>query len=134
VNLAIGALNMGRRQAEALFLDTFTVYRQNGTATDPVTLEERPTYATIHSDVAGKFQVTDQQPRQGSIPGAVTAESSLQWHTSVSTLGVRTDDEVECTGVGEGGDPDLVGVRVRVVGPFVKSHATARRFPVEEIS
>ena len=121
--------------AESLHADTFTVQRATGNkVTDPVSLEESDELAVIHAAVKGKFQFPESRPRDVQIPGMKVAETAAEWHTSVSVLGILTDDIVTCVAVGEGGDPDLVGSRVRVVGPFMKSFATARRFPVEELS
>lgn len=112
--------------------DTFTVSRATGdTTTDPDTLVETPEYATVLTDVKGRFQSSNVQPRDAETPGVTAAESALSWHTSVATVGVLTGDVVECTAAV---DPELVGLRVRVAGPFVKSAATARRFPVELVS
>jgi hypothetical protein len=128
-------LTPGRIMAESLHVDTFTVYRATGNkVTDPVTLEERDEYAEVLDGVKGKFKSGEGQDGEAQIPGQTVAETSLSWHTSVSTLGVRTSDEVECTAVGPSSDPELVGVRVRVTGPFLRSLATARRFRVEELS
>jgi hypothetical protein len=124
-----------RVQAESLHTDTFTVYRATGEMVqDPVTLEERPEFATILSGVRGKFQQSAAQSREANVPGMTVTETSMAWHTSISTLGVLTNDEVECTAVGPLGDPDLVGTRMRIAGPFLKSLATARRFYVEVAS
>lgn len=133
--MILGALTMGRTLAERLHTDTFTVYRPTGaTTTDPVTLVEVPVFATVLSGVLGKFQAGTASPNEVQTPGAKVAETGLEWHTSVNTLGVLTDDEVLCTAVDTAGDPELVGKRVRVTGPFLKSHATARRFEVQELS
>ena len=130
-----GALTMGRRMAESMHTETFTVSRATGNKIqDPVTLEESDELAVIHASVKGKFQFPESRPRDVQIPGMKVAETAAEWHTSITVLGVLTDDIVECIAVGEGGDPELVGSRVRVVGPFLKSHATARRFPVVELS
>lgn len=128
-------LEMGRTQAERLHTDTFTVYRKTGaTTTDPVTLIESPVYATVLTGVRGKFQTRQSSPNDVQSAGMKVAETSLEWHTSMNTLGVLTDDEVVCTAVGPLGDPEQVGRRVRITGPFLKSLATARRFEVEEAS
>lgn len=135
MSIQAGAIRMGRRMAESLHADTFTVQRATGNkVTDPVSLEETDELAVIHASVNGKFQFPESRPRDVQIPGMKVAETAIEWHTSVSVLGILTDDIVTCVAVGEGGDPDLVGSRVRVVGPFIKSFATARRFPVEELS
>lgn len=124
-----------RAQAESLHTDTFTVYRATGEKTqDPVTLVESDVFATVLADVAGKLQTGQAQPNDTQAAGQNVVESGMFWHTSVNTLGVLTDDVVECTAVGPLSDPELVGRRVRVTGPFLKSLATARRFPVEAVS
>ena len=124
-----------RAQAESLHTDMFTVYRATGASTqDPVTLVEVPVFAVVLSGVRGKLQAGTNQANDVQVVGVKVAESTLYWHTSVGTVGVLTDDVVACTGVGPGGDPELVGRRVRVVGPFLKSHATARRFQVELVT
>jgi hypothetical protein len=126
----------GRRLAESLHRDTFTVYRATGEfAENPDTLTETPVYAAIHEGVRGKLQTGESQPRDTQTPGVKVTETSLFWHTSVTVSGVLTDDVIECTAVDPRvGDPALVGTRVRVTGPFLKSIATARRFPVQEIT
>jgi hypothetical protein len=132
----IAALPELRRQAESTFTDTYTVYRPNGgTTTDPVTLEERPDFDVLAADVRGKFKSGIGRGEDTAIPGVIAVVSSLEWHTSVSTVGVSLNDEIACTAVDAVvGDASNVGVRVRVTGPFLMSKATARRYPVEEVS
>jgi len=118
--------------AESLHTDTFTVYRPTGEMVqDPDTWTEVPELATILTDVKGKLQSGATQTREAQTPGVKVAETSLIWHTSVDTVGVLTDDVIECTA---SIDPELVGERVRVTGDFLKSLATARRYPVEHAS
>ena len=113
--------------------DTFAVRRPTGaTVTDPDTLIETPVYETVHESVKGRFQTNEAQTREVDAAGVKVAESTLTWHTPVSTVGVLTDDVVEC--IASTHDPELVGVVARVVGPFTKSQATARRFPVQRVS
>lgn len=124
-----------RVQAESLHQDTFTVYRKTGaTVTDPDTLVESAQYATVLASVKGKLQSGSAQANDAEIPGQKVIETALFWHTSVKTLGVLPDDEVLCIAAGPLSDPEIVGSRVRITGPFLKSLATARRFPVEEQS
>lgn len=132
----IAALPELRAQAESTFTDTYTVFRKTGAKiTDPVTLEETDEYAPVRSGVKGKLKQGLGRGADAEIPGIVAVVSSLEWHTPISTLGVRVDDEIECTAVDASvGDPTMVGVRVRITAPFLMSKATARRFPVEEVS
>lgn len=126
----------GRAFAESLHRDTFTVFRSTGETTiDPVTLVESRVFAIVVSGVRGKFKASGADNRDADTPGVKVTETGLEWHTSLSVTGILTDDEVECTAVDAVfGDPDLVGVRVRITGPFIKSIATARRFRVSELT
>lgn len=132
----IAALPELRAQAESTFTDTYTVFRPNGgVSTDPVTLIESPTFDTFLTGVRGKLKAGVGRGEDTPIPGVIAVVSSLEWHTSLGTVGVRLNDEIACTAVDASvGDPANVGVRVRVTGPFLMSKATARRYPVEEVS
>lgn len=132
----VAALPQLRAQAESMFRDTFSVLRKTGNKiTDPVTLEEVDEYSVFIPSVKGKLKNGLGRGADAEIPGVVAVVSSMEWHTSVSTVGIRLDDEIQCVAVDATvGDPELVGVRVRVTGPIARSLATARRFPVEEVS
>lgn len=125
-----------RAAAESLHRDTFTVYRATGEITiDPVTLVETKVYATVVANVRGKFKASGADNRDAQTPGMKVAETGLEWHTSLNVTGIHTDDEVECVAVDPvSGDPENVGRRVRITGPFIKSIATARRFRVSELT
>lgn len=126
----------GRAFSEAAFSDTFTVYRDTGETTlDPVTLVESKVYSIVARRVRGKFKASGADNRDTQTPGMKMAETGLEWHTSLNVRGILTDDEVECVAVDPvTGDPDNVGRRVRVTGPFIKSISTARRFRVSELT
>lgn len=128
-------LILARREAESLHTDTFKVSRQTGVETDPETLEERPVLTVVRPSVKGKLKAGGAQNRSVQTPGVQFAETTPEWHTSVEVTGILTDDIVECIAVDPiSGDPDLVGVTLRITGPFLQSRATARRFKVEELS
>lgn len=128
-----GLLQRGRAAAEALHTATFNVLRPSGEKVeDPVTLEEIPVLIVKHTAIRGKFQTGQSQTREAEAPGVKIADTTLEWHCSVLVADLLTDDVVECTA--SPSDPAQVGVRVRIIGPFVKSLATARRFSVERIS
>jgi len=131
-----GRLASARASTESLHRDTFTVYRDTGEMTlDPVTLVESKVYSIVAKRVRGKFKASGADNRDAQTPGMKVAETGLEWHTSLNVRGVLTDDEVECVAVDPvTGDPDNVGRRVRVTGPFIKSIATARRFRVSELT
>lgn len=125
-----GRLARARASLESLHTDTFTVYRPTGQkVTDPDTWEEVDEYTTELTGIKGKFQARASQDSEAQAPGMKVAETVIQWHTSIGTVGVLTDDVVECTASVH--DPALVGRRARITGPAVKSIATARRFNVE---
>lgn len=125
-----------RAAAESLHRDTFTVYRPAGLGPDPdESSREIPVFTTVHAGIRGKLKASGADNRDVQTPGVKVAETGLEWHTSLSVLGILTDDEVECTAVDPVmGDPALVGTRVRITGPFIKSIATARRFRVVELT
>jgi hypothetical protein len=126
-------LARGRAAAEALHTSTFNVLRPTGQTTeDPVTLKEVPVLTTRHTAIRGKFQTGQAQTREAEAPGVKIADTTLEWHCSVAVVDILTDDIIECTT--SPADPSHPGVRVRVIGPFIKSLATARRFPVELLS
>lgn len=124
-----------RAQAESLMKDTCTVRRATGaTTTDPVTLEEVPVFAVVLTGLMCKIKSVTAQDIDAHVPGQTVVKSSLEWHVPVATVGVKVNDVVTIDTVDSVvGDPDLVGRKFRVSGPFVRSYATARRFPVEEV-
>lgn len=125
-----------RSQAESLMTDTCTVKRATGAFTqDPVTLEDVPVYTVVHSGLHCKIKFPPTQPHIIQIPGQKIVQSDLEWHVPIVTLGVLANDLVTIDSVDPvTGDSDLVGKTFRVTGPFFKSHATARRFPIVEES
>lgn len=125
-------LASGRRAAERLMTDACVVRRKTGTVTDPVTGKITPTYTTVYT---GKCRI--QQATAN--PGDTTAgDAELLMVPRVlslpvaSSLGLRAGDEVEMTASAH--DPDLPGRRFVVRGEFAKSHATARRLGIEEVT
>lgn len=129
---AADAILRGRARAEMLHTDRYNVLRPTGMSEpDENNWEPVPTYSTIHSGIAGKFQTGQAQARDTETPGVIVAETSLFWHTSLAFEGILTGDIVVCL---EAEDPDLVGTRARIAGPFLKSWATSRRFQVTVVS
>ena len=114
--------------------DTCTVRRDTGTTTiDPETLQEVPVYDTILTGLRCKIQFPTNRSTEVQVPGQQVAKTDMEWHVPIATVGVLTDDLVTIDTVDPvTGDPDMVGKVVRVVGPFLKSWATARRFQIEE--
>lgn len=121
----------GRQLAESQMTSAGIVYRANGGfTTDPVTLEETPTYDTIYTG-ACRLRFTANTPRTGEVPGVVVTDQSATLSFPVlGSEGITTGDIWQCTA--NPLDPALVGRRLRIAGIHSMTHATARRFPVEE--
>lgn len=126
----------GRKFSEEAFTATCTIRRPTGqTVTDPTTLVQTPTYSVVHTGVPCKINAAARRPDEAQLAGQMAAKSELAWHVPMTITGVLTNDEATIDTVSASvGDPDLIGRKFRVTGEFVKSFATARRFPVEDIT
>ncbi|PZF98257.1 DUF6093 family protein [Micromonospora deserti] len=125
-------LQRGRRAAERLMVDTCLIRRVTGTSTDPDTGQITPTFSTVYS---GKCRVQQATANPGD---TTTGDAELLmvprvlWLPVASSPDVRAGDRVEMTASVY--DPDLTGRRFVVRGEFAKSHATARRLGIEEVT
>lgn len=130
------AIRRGRIVAEDGLTDKCTVRRATGnTVRDPETYEDVPEMAVIHTGLSCKVKFSGTEPHAVQTPGQTVVKSSPEWHVPMPTLGVLTDDVVTIDSVdADSGDPDMVGKTYRVAGPFAGTYATARRFPIEEVS
>lgn len=124
---------MARREVEANMTTLGVVRRDTGATTqDPITLEEVPVFETIYTGKCS-LRFPDMQPASVSIPGMILVEQDAVLSLPVtSSGGVRVNDLWECTA--NGMDSSLVGVILRIAGVHHQTNATARRFPVKEIS
>lgn len=126
----VAALPELRREAEALMTDTATLRRATGSLVpDPETLEEVPEMAVVlTSRCKLKYTVTATE----LVPGQSVAQTQMEWHVPWDTVGVRVGDQVTIDTVDPvTGDPDLPGAQFRIIGPFRRSYATAKRFRIE---
>ncbi|GAA6124175.1 DUF6093 family protein [Bifidobacterium psychraerophilum] len=132
------ALPRLREQAERLMTDQFTVQRYTGrTVTDPVTFVDVQEMIQV-AESRGKMQTSGGIASQvvtasgdSSNVGGNVPVWSLYLHFPVTLTGLREKDVAVCTA---SGDPDLVGRRFRLVNlQSEKSHATARRWNVQEM-
>lgn len=123
----------GRSFNEALMVSTGFVRRKTGAvATDPVTLEEVPVYSTVFTG-PGKIRFAEVRSSDAAIPGVVLADQRpILSLPIVGTESVTTGDEWVCTA--NPLDAALVGSVFRVDGLHAQTAATARRFPVVEVS
>lgn len=124
----LGALRLGRAQAEARMTQTWQI----GTLVegeDPVTFD--PLHELeVQYDGPGRLKVvqatTVSEREAASQLATVTA---LELHLPAGTTGVETDMRAVCVACPE--DPSLVGFVVRVKGPGTRGQVTAFRVPVE---
>lgn len=125
----------GRVFNESLMTSTGIVRRANGgSALDPVTFVMTPTYDTIYTGPS-KLRFPDAVSTTGAVPGLVVTDQAAILSLPVGVAGsgnVITGDIWECTS--NPLDTSLVGKRVRVTGVHAQTSATARRFPVIEVS
>jgi hypothetical protein len=131
---ATSAVLAGRRAAEALMVDTCTIRRVTGQATDDTTGKVTPTYSTIYSGKC-KLQALGSQgqapARPHSIAEAQVFLQQIELHVPMSVTGVQADDLVTVTASSL--DADLVGRTWHVRALSHKSFQTARRFGLEEV-
>lgn len=123
-------LARGRAAAEALMVDSCVIRRQTGSTVDPNTGAEVPTYEQVY---AGKCRVqfrglATESPTSGQQRvDLLTTELQLP----ITVTDIAVNDVVEMvTSI----DPDLPGRRLRINNRMHKTHATARRLSVEEIT
>lgn len=132
------ALPRLREQAERLMTDRFDIMRPTGAmSVDPETGASVPGQ-TMVAQTVGKVQTSGGIASQvvsasgdSSNVGGNVPTWSLYVHFPVSMTGLRVKDVAVCTA---SRDPDLVGKRLRLVNmQSEKTHATARRWNVQEI-
>jgi hypothetical protein len=126
------AVVFGRQAAETGMADTCTITRSATTFTNPETGVQTKTLTTVYT---GKCRVQAQMP--GSAGASEPGEAhllmlSLSVQIPVSVTGVQPDDVVTITAASM--DPELVGRKFRVHDLSHKTHATARRLGVQEVT
>jgi hypothetical protein len=123
----------GRQKALELMTDSCTVQHLTGSSTDQETGVVTPTYSTVYSGVC-KIQQSNPATTPTDIGQAAVFVGQLVLHLPVTTTTalVAPDDLVTVTACAL--DDSLVGETFRLRGPAHKSYATARRFPMVEVS
>lgn len=125
---ASAAIAAGQAAAEQLMVDECAIYRQTGTQVNPNTGAEEPEYTTVYlGKCRTRMQSSWATDRQAGEQNITVSRYLLELPFSV--VGVKVDDQVDITG---SLDPDLVGRRIRIDGPFNQTHATMRRYICEE--
>lgn len=121
----------GRAAAERLMVDTCIIDRRSGSVLDEDTGQYVDTYTTVYSGKC-RIQVTDPGGRAADAGEQTSQIQSLVLQVPMTVSGVKVDDRVSLTASAL--DPDLVGRTFRVSDLMHKTHATARRLPVEEVA
>ena len=128
------AVEAGRRSAESLMVDTFTLARPTGAAPayKPDTQGEvEPTDALGTS--AGKLQSRNLVASEVEVGGRTAVTVRVELHLPVSAVALQTGDIAELTAAGPSTPASLLNTRWRVLAPVGKTWATAARYEVEEI-
>ena len=123
----------GRQKALELMHDTCTVQHATGSSTDPENGVITPTYSTVYSGVCKVQQATPAATPTDLAEAAVfVGQLTLHLPVTDATALVAPDDLVTITACVL--DTSLVGKTFRLRGPAHKSFATARRYPMVEVS
>lgn len=114
-------------------VDTCTVSTWTGrTAQDEETGDEDKVYDLDFTSKC-RFQLMSQEPQTPSVGGRRDAIDEIVLHLPVSSEQVTQGQVVECTAVGAGSDPRLVGRKWVVSVPMNKTYATATRLRLKEL-
>lgn len=121
----------GRLAAEANMVDACTIKRVTGSSTNDNTGVVTPTYSTIYS---GKCRIQQTVPvsKPHDVGEAAVWLQRLELQVPMSVTGIASDDLVTITASLL--DADLVGRTFHVRELGHKSHMTARRVQIEEVT
>lgn len=122
-----------RAQAESRMLDTFDINVPSGTAYNPATQSEEPTYALLFA-TRGRVKVAtalNVREAQGGERTIVSVEREL--HIPVGSPAIPVGAVAVCTFADSTSDPTLLGAALRLEGPAPGSQTTARRMKVTEV-
>lgn len=130
---ATSVMMRGRAAAEQLMADTCVIKHRTGQTTDKVEGTTVPTYTTVYT---GKCRVQQSPLGVVSSPGQVgdahVMMVPLVVQLPMSVTGLLEGDEITITASAT--DPDLVNRVFKVRDLAHKTHATARRVGVQEVS
>lgn len=128
---AASAVARGRTAAEALMVDACTVTRITGRATDTTTGEVTDVIAALY---AGKCRVQQSrgEARREDVAEDRVALLRIEVQLPMSVTGIQVGDVVTVTASAL--DSDLPGRVFRVQDLAHKTHATARRLGVVEVT
>lgn len=122
-------LSEGRRAAESIMTDSCLVERATGTVTDD-SGHVVTTYAPVY-DGKCRFQYRGLSAGSPNVGDQRIDLFSLELQIPISVTTLAVNDRVTPQ---TSRDPDLPGRRFRVANLAHKSHYTARRMPLEEVT
>lgn len=125
-------LERGRAAAEALMRDTFTPHSYGWTKVDGLDVQTWTAKTPTIGKLAGRGG-RDTDTRTVTVGDVERPVIEGGLHIPLGAERPEIGWEYECTAVGPGSDPTLLGRRWRVVDVPAKSHATARRLDVVEV-
>ncbi|MEO3929242.1 DUF6093 family protein [Micromonosporaceae bacterium B7E4] len=132
---AASVLARGRRAAERLMVDACEIVEITGTSTD---LDSAQVVETAEVVYAGPCRVQQASASSASATSELVGEADRLMVSRVLALpvatstGIRAGHRVTITACRH--DPDLVGRRFVVRVEASKTHATARRLGIEEVT
>jgi hypothetical protein len=114
-------------------VDTFTAYSWGWATVDGLREQTWTASYTTRGRVSGRSRDGDTNTRTVDIGGSERPVLEGGLHIPITAGLPAIGWEFECTAVGAGTDPTLLGRRWHVVEVPAKSHATARRLDVVEV-
>lgn len=122
----------GRAAAEALMSDTCRIERPAGTSgVNQATGRNTPRWEPVYEGRC-RYQMPVAQQEDRQTPGRQTTIQRFLVQIPTSVLGVRVGDRITATACAL--DAELVDRHFTVIALHHKSHATARRLTVEEVT
>ena len=121
----------GRAAAESGMVDACTIQRVTGNSTNDTTGVVTPTYSTIYSG-KGRVQQTVPVSKPHEVGQAAVWLQRLELQVPMAVTGIASDDLVTITASLL--DADLVGRTFHVRELGHKTHMTARRIQLEEVT
>ena len=127
-------ISRGRRKAESLMCDTFTAYALTWSKDAGIEKRVFASHGTVRGRIVGRARDGDTTIRTIDIGGVPREILDGGLHVPINSPLPSDGWEYECTAVGRGSDPSLLGRRWRVVAVPAKTYATARRLDVVQIA
>lgn len=126
------ALARARAFAEQGMVDTCVITRSTATFTNPDTAEQAYETTTIYTGRCRIQQRTSADARPADVGEAHDLMLRLELQIPMTVTGVQVADSVTVTASAH--DPDLAGRTFRIRELAHKTHATARRIGIEEVT